>query len=122
MSPKAVGMTSDWDLCCDTCCQVKHSALSPYTYKNEHFWKELDGLREQFIRGEDETEIAAAVRRLAAQVDSCIKDASCPCGGHFSIAARPRCVSCNAIVFDSYFNYTYVSAYDQKGETDLTPF
>jgi hypothetical protein len=118
MSPKAVGMSSDWDLCCGTCCQVNHSALSPYTYKNEHFWKDLDGLREQFIRGEDKTKIEAAVRRLAAQVDSCIKDVSCPCGGRFSIAAKPRCVNCNAIICDSYFNYTYVSDYDREPKTE----
>ena len=48
--------------------------------------------------------IDARMQRFASEFDHFVNQSPCVCGSRFSLAAKPRCLRCDKVVHDSYFN------------------
>ena len=104
--PKAVGMSAgNWEVNCIDCHNATSRGLSGYTERSAY--NTLEELLEDY-RMNRLTHIDAAVHELAKRYDSQLPDATCHCGGSYSIAAKPRCIYCDAVVIDSYFHFPSV--------------
>jgi len=101
--PKAIGMAAgSWEVCCDTCENVSCGGLSGYEYPE--IYKQLEELREKFNLGRNLESIYAEMSSLALQADQFLPERLCECGGHFSLAAFPRCPQCRTVVLRSPFH------------------
>ena len=100
--PKAIGMgAGNWEVNCSDCHHASYQGLSGYT--DESAYGKLEELRENYLIGKLDR-LDAQVHELANLYDSKLPEQKCNCGGHFSLAAKPRCIYCNAVLIDSYFH------------------
>ena len=100
--PKAIGMgAGNWEVNCSDCHNASYQGLSGYTH--DLAYSQLEELREQYLIGKVE-DIDTQNQKLANLYDSKLPWQKCDCGGHFSLAAKPRCIYCNAVLIDSYFH------------------
>lgn len=107
LAPKAVGMGADnWELCCSKCPQNLADGLSGYTHPD--IYSQLEELREKFLLGRDLVELKKELLALSVECETLLENKSCDCGGHFSVAAPPRCPQCNSVVIDSCFHTVYI--------------
>src|SRR5690606_17687630 len=109
VSPKATGMgAGHWEASCRSC--HRHRAqLNAYRGSTERELVDtLADLAREFRLGVDPAGILDRVERLAAEADRRLPDGTCSCGDRFSLAARPRCSSCQQVLLDSPFHITLV--------------
>ncbi|MBB6050566.1 hypothetical protein [Armatimonas rosea] len=107
MNPKAIGMgAGSWEVQCTECWQACEG-VSGYDSRTALAYKQLSELREQFVNTGDITLVEDDILKLAHDYDVTFQDRHCDCGAPFSIAAKPRCPVCSAIVFNSYFHYVF---------------
>ena len=100
--PKAVGMgAGNWEINCSNCHNVASRGLCGYT--NQRVYSKLEELREDYMMGRLNL-INAEIHKLATQYDSQLPEKKCSCGGRFSLAAKPRCIYCDAVLIDSFFH------------------
>jgi hypothetical protein len=106
MSPKELGPFTGggWDLCCDSCSNVLHHSVLDGSLCDR-----LHELQYRFVRYGSDSGIEQEIQRLAQQYDPLV-GGPCSCGGQYSIAAKPRCVRCGAVVYDTCFHYTFEPA------------
>jgi hypothetical protein len=108
MNPKAIGMGSgSWEVQCVACWRFLCGGVSGYDTRTAPAYRRLSELRRQFVDTGDLTTVKAEVVALAHDYDTAISKRQCECGGLFSIAAMPRCPSCSAVAFESYFHYVF---------------
>lgn len=101
VGPKAVGMGAGaWSVYCLKCSnRVEMLGYPPTTPA----YDAMPRLGTDFEKSRRLDEIPAAVAQVAARYDDFLRQ-PCPCGGRFSLAAKPRCPECNGVAFDSYFH------------------
>jgi hypothetical protein len=101
--PKATGFSPAFEVSCDRCGAVQDEGL------DRRFFPEAIAsfleLRDAFVKDTMPPEFDERVGRLARENDHFINPSRCTCGGHFSLAAKPRCRRCRAVILDSYFHY-----------------
>jgi hypothetical protein len=106
--PKAIGMgAGSWEVTCIQCPRPGPASLSAYGEAREYF-AQLANVRHDFILGRNLDDVDRRVAELAMKADHLVNGlvcgSRCPCGGQFSIAAKPRCPHCGEVAFDSYFH------------------
>src|SRR5687768_13342353 len=94
VGPKAVGMGAGaWSVYCLKCSNrvemLEYSPTAPA-------YDAMSRLGKDFDRSRRLEEIPAAVSQIAAKYDHFLPQ-PCPCGGRFSLAAKPRCPECSGI-------------------------
>ena len=95
-----------WETLCDVCGAVNLDGLSAYRSADERLLlEELKSLEKGFLHSIDAS-IDARVEVLSLQYG---ENGRCECGGHFAIAAYPRCATCFTPLIDSYFHYAICS-------------
>ena len=105
MSPKATGMgAGSWEVSCTVCHRHRRGLLA-YIPEQSPAYQRLEQIRGDFVRGRDLEKVDRELAELAHAVDHMLPP--CDCGGATSVAARPLCPSCHAIVSDSAFNIVY---------------
>lgn len=99
LSPTPNGLMSPpWDGNCDSC--FRHRPLVN-GYESRELWTRLHDLKRLFLDGEWSETLDAELAELDAEIDH---RPTCDCGGHFSLAARPRCRRCTTVLSDSFFS------------------
>ncbi len=93
----------NWEVNCLNCHYTASRGLCGYS--NETAYRQLEELREDYLMGKL-AHINAGVYELARHYDSQLPEKKCRCGGCFSLAAKPRCIYCNAVLIDSFFHYS----------------
>lgn len=107
ISPKAIGMgAADWEVSCDSCHRNRPLLNAYRSAAERELLQTLGTLARDFAKSPDPDPILAQVEQLALRHDSMLPPERCPCGGTFSLAARPRCSSCQAVLIDSPFHFT----------------
>jgi hypothetical protein len=105
MEPKAVGMCAgSWPLNCTECRRIGPKRLSGYRKPMSSGYDRIEVIRHDFVCSRRLDEIDALMRELAAEFDDIIDPDPCGCGGRFSLAARPRCLRCDHVVYETCFN------------------
>jgi hypothetical protein len=106
-SAKARGMgTATWRVPCLNCYRYRPEPMYPFGAYEAPF-DALQAVEHHFIRSHRLGETDDRVAEIARACDFIINARPCVCGGHFSLAAKPRCPRCNAVAFDSYFHDVY---------------
>jgi hypothetical protein len=99
LSPTPTGLMSPpWDGNCDSC--FRHRPLVN-GYESRELWSRLHDLKRHFLDGEWSDGFEAELTTLDTEVAD---RPTCECGGEFSLAARPRCRRCTAVMDDSFFS------------------
>jgi hypothetical protein len=108
MNPKAIGMgAGSWEIQCVQCPSILFGGLSGYDPRTAPAYQRLSHLRNEFVDSGDLHSGELEVLALAQQYDSVLKRTRCECGASFSIAAKPRCPDCKAVVFQTFFHYVF---------------
>ncbi len=111
INPKAIGMgAGSWEVQCAACFRILYGGVSRYDVRTAPAYQRLAEHRRQFVDSGDLASVEAEVIALARDHDASIKQRRCECGSQFSIAAKPRCPVCSAVVFESYFHYVFTPA------------
>lgn len=98
-----------WEACCDQCHKVNKIALDAYAKEDEDIFRELQKLNKEFLLNSDDKKIEKIEKAVELISSQNGPSGKCSCGGEYLIAARPRCIHCNQIVFDSYFHYVDIA-------------
>ncbi len=101
--PKFIGHSPSYEACCDSCSAADDSGLCPYA--RGKVVRHLLRLYTRFQRGDPPEDLDAVMTLTARRDDRHLARPDCDCGGRFSLAAFPRCDSCRAVIFESYFHY-----------------
>ena len=109
LRPKARGMgAGTWEVCCVSCHRVSISGLSVARAEQAQGYQAVEALEGDYLRGRINDEgLEEAIHRLAGEDDGVILPARCECGGHYSVAAKPRCARCASVLLDTYFYYAW---------------
>ena len=101
--PKATGFSPAFEVCCDRCGAVQEEGLDRLFFP-EAIASFLER-RDAFVKDTMPPDLDERVRRWARENDQFINPSRCTCGAHFSLAAKPRCQRCGAVILESYFHY-----------------
>jgi hypothetical protein len=105
VSPKARGMgAGSWEACCTACSQF--TVLSGYTHKREY--DAIMAAEQILLFDERSDQWRGPMIEVARTVDGTLPERACACGAHFSVAAKPRCPRCRAVLMDTFFHYAYL--------------
>jgi hypothetical protein len=96
-----------WEIQCAACSHILYGGVSGYDSRTASAYQRLAELRSQFIASGNLASVESEVIALARDYDASMKQRQCECGSKFSIAAKPRCPVCSAVVFESYFHYVF---------------
>ena len=104
--PKAVGhQPYIWEINCKQC-HLFNLGLNGYLSKHKEVVNKLDQLRERYINGTSTPELKKDILELSKLYDPILDNRKCECSGYLSISAKPRCIYCDVVIFDSYFHYS----------------
>jgi len=107
VSAEARGMgAGNWEACCRSCCRI--TTLNGYTH--ERAYEALRRAEERFLLVGSDGAWREEVARVADEADRYLARERCACGDRFSLAAKPSCPHCRAVLLDSYFHYAYEPA------------
>lgn len=107
ISPRAIGMSAaNWEVPCDSCHRYRPLLNADRSPAERELIRTLRALARDFAKSPNPDPILARVEGLALRHDSLLPAERCVCGGTFSLAARPRCSSCQAVLVDSPFHFT----------------
>ena len=108
VSAKARGMASAcWDVPCLNCHRWRPKPMYGFG-DTEAAFNALQSIEHDFVRSRGLDQIEHRVAEVARAYDHLINAEPCPCGGRFSLAAKPRCPRCNTVAFDSFFHDVHV--------------
>src|SRR5690606_14434108 len=111
LSPKASGMgAGHWEASCRSCHRYRVHLNAYRGVMERELVDTLGNLAREFRLGVNTAGILDRVEQLAVEADPLLSEETCSCGGRFSLAARPRCSSCQAVLLDSPFHITLASA------------
>ncbi len=104
--PKAVGhQPYIWEMNCNLCHKF-NLGVNAYNKEHEELHYKLNQLRERYLKGETSTDIESEINDFAEEYDNKLNNQICECGGHLSICAKPKCIYCDVVIFDSFFHYS----------------
>ncbi len=107
LSAKARGMGAGmWEICCTECSRI--TFLNGYAHEAEY--QRVGAAERSYLLHPNSDAWRTEVVALARTADENLRDRTCACGGRFSLAAKPRCPHCRAILLDSFFHYAYVAS------------
>lgn len=106
---KATGMgAGTWEVCCVSCHRVALYGLSVVDPEQAQGYQAVEALEGDYLRDRISDEgLEESIHRLAEAYDGVIRPVRCKCGGHFSVAAKPRCARCASVLLDTYFYYAW---------------
>ena len=103
ISPQVWGMGSSFAAHCTRCHRRGPDRLSAYG-RTGAAYQEMVAVEDDFLRSRGLDRIESRMLDIAAAYDHFVNGSPCACGGTFSLAAKPRCPLCDAVVIDSCFN------------------
>jgi hypothetical protein len=104
VSAKARGMgAGSWEACCTACSNT--TTLSGYVHRREY---QAVMAAEQAMLFDEHYDWRSVMVEIAKTADALLKDRTCTCGAPFSVAAKPRCPRCRAVLMDSFFHNAYI--------------
>jgi len=111
LSPKASGMgAGHWEASCRSCHRYRVLLNACRGSTERELVDALANLAREFRLGVDPAGPLDRVEQLAAEADPRLAEETCSCGDRFSLAARPRCSSCQEVLLDSPFHITLVAS------------
>lgn len=100
--PKFTGHSPSWELCCNRCANI---CIDAFDYQED-----LTVLFDASRRFDTSREPLDALIALVGEWPLAEVSKPCDvCGGYHSVLAKPRCIQCGEIVFDSIFHFSDVA-------------
>lgn len=105
VSPKGVGTdAASWEMSCTRCHRVRPGITAYAGPAESRLYDELCRLANRFRRRPEAADVTERIETISSHSDACRDGTPCECGGHFSLAAPPRCVACTTVLIDSPFH------------------
>ncbi len=114
LSAKARGMGAGiWEACCLQCSRT--TILKGSAHGAEY--QRVSDAERTFLLASNSDGWQTEVLALARTADEKLRERTCACGGRFSLAGKPRCPHCRAILLDSFFHYASLPSQPLSPET-----
>jgi hypothetical protein len=110
--PKSTGFSPAFEVSCSGCGSVQDEGLDR-RFLGDAIARFLE-LRDAFVRDVTPSDLDERIAALAREYDPFINPSRCPCGGSFSLATKPGCRRCRAVILDSYFHFVDDPPADQR--------
>ncbi len=102
LSAKARGLGAGiWETCCLECSRT--TFLNGSAHGAEY--QRLGAAERSYLLHPNSDAWRTDALALARTADKKLRERTCVCGGRFSLAAKPRCPHCRAVLLDSFFHY-----------------